>query len=513
MNTALVLFTRDLRVHDQAALAAAAREAEHVVPLFVFDERLLAGRCAAPNRLAFLLDSLADLDRSLRERGGRLLVRRGDVVRETLRLARASGAEAIFLSEDVSAYARARHARLQQACTRQRIELRAFPGVTVVPAGALTPSGGGDHYRVFTPYWRAWSAVPRFERATTPRRISLPAGVRAGSLPSLKSLLGGGANTNTGTGRGTRAGISALSSELPDGGEHAGRALLKRWLARGGLAEYETCHDDLAADRTSHLSPHLHFGCLSPATVLARAIGSREAGGEGERGVSSEHGAGGERGMNGTGRRGGASAGTSGQGKRAAGAEAFARQLCWRDFHHQVLAARPDLPHADYRPRGDRWRRSKRLAEAWREGRTGYPIVDAGMRQLAREGFMHNRARLLVASFLTKTLYIDWRVGAAHFDALLIDADLANNIGNWQWVAGTGNDTRPNRVLNPIRQAHRFDPTGDYVRRYVPELAEITGRAVHEPWLLPAAVRRGLDYPRRIVDHAAAAEELRRRRG
>jgi deoxyribodipyrimidine photo-lyase len=452
MNTALVLFTRDLRVHDQAALAAAVREAEHVVPLFVFDERLLAGRCGAPNRLAFLLDSLADLDRSLLERGGRLIVRRGDVVREALRLARSSGAEAIFSSEDVSAYARQRCSRLREACTRERIELRAFPGVTVVPAGALTPSGGGDHYRVFTPYWRAWSLLPRFERAAAPRRVSLPDGIRAGSLPSLKSLLGPG---------------DAPSPELPAGGERAGLALLKRWLPRG-LAEYETCHDDLAADRTSHLSPHLHFGCLSPATVLARAE-SR--------------------------------------------AEAFARQLCWRDFHHQVLAARPDLPSADYRPRGDRWRRSERLAEAWRKGRTGYPIVDAGMRQLAREGFMHNRARLLVASFLTKTLYMDWRTGAAHFDALLVDADLANNVGNWQWVAGTGNDTRPNRVLNPIRQAHRFDPAGDYVRRYVPELAAIPGRAVHEPWLLPGAARRGLDYPKPVIDHAAAAEQLRHRRG
>jgi deoxyribodipyrimidine photo-lyase len=134
------------------------------------------------------------------------------------------------------------------------------------------------------------------------------------------------------------------------------------------------------------------------------------------------------------------------------------------------------------------------------------------MRQLAREGFMHNRARLLVASFLTKTLYIDWRTGAAHFDALLVDADLANNVGNWQWVAGTGNDTRPNRVLNPIRQAHRFDPAGDYVRRYVPELAAIAGPAVHEPWLLRAAVRGGLDYPKPVIDHVAAAEELRHRR-
>ena len=485
MNTALVLFTRDLRVHDQAALAAAVREAEHVVPLFVFDEQLLGGRCAAANRLAFLLDSLADLDRSLRERGARLIVRRGDVVRETVRLARSSGAEAIYMSEDVSAYARGRHARLSRACERERIQLRAFPGVTVVPAGALTPSGGGDHYRVFTPYFHAWSALPRFERAATPRRVSLPDGIRGGKLPSLKSLLRPG---------------DAPSPELPAGGEQAGLTQLKRWLPRG-LGEYEERHDDLAGDRTSHLSPFLHFGCLSPATVLARAEGRPKAE------------AGNAEGRGGRGRGPGQRAGERDGERPSAGAEAFARQLCWRDFHHQVLAARGDLPYADYRPRGDRWRKSKRLTEAWQAGQTGYPIVDAGMRQLAREGYVHNRARLIVASFLTKLLYIDWRAGAAHFDALLVDADLANNVGNWQWAAGTGNDTRPNRVLNPIRQAHRFDPDGEYVRRYVPELSGVAGRAIHEPWRLPAAQRRGLDYPKPIVDHIAAAEELRRRRG
>jgi deoxyribodipyrimidine photo-lyase len=454
MSTALVLFTRDLRVYDQTALTAAVRDAERIVPAFVFDEQLLAGRCSAANRLAFLLDSLADLDRSLRERGGQLVVRRGELVDEVMRLARSSNAGAIYMSDDVSAYARRRHRLLTEACQRERIQLRTFPGLTVVPSGELTPSGGGDHYRVFTPYWRAWSGLPRFERAGSPRRISLPRGIRAGTLPSLKSL--------------TRA---STSPELPAGGERAAREQLRRWLPRE-LSAYQEHHDNLAGDRTSRLSPFLHFGCLSPATVLARA--------------ESHHGPGGE---------------------------AFARQLCWRDFHHQVLAARPDLPYRDYRPRGDRWHRGKRLTEAWQQGRTGYPIVDAGMRQLALEGFMHNRARLIVASFLTKLLYIDWRVGAAHFDGLLVDADLANNVGNWQWVAGTGNDTRPNRVLNPIRQAHRFDPTGEYVRRYVPELSGVTGRALHEPWRMPAAERRTLDYPPPVLDHVAAAEQLRVRRG
>ena len=237
----------------------------------------------------------------------------------------------------------------------------------------------------------------------------------------------------------------------------------------GGVRGYDDLHDDLAGDATSRLSSYLRFGCISPLEL------AEEAGG----------------------RRGGAP---------------FVRQLCWRDFHHQVLAAFPQLPQRDYRHRGDRWSRSDARSTAWKEGRTGYPIVDAGMRQLAEEGYMHNRARLITASFLTKDLYLDWREGARHFWDLLADGDIANNAGNWQWVAGTGNDTRPNRVFNPIRQAQRFDPDGDYVRRWVPELAGIDGRAVHEPWRIGPLERSAIDYPEPVVDHAEAASELKARR-
>jgi deoxyribodipyrimidine photo-lyase len=175
-----------------------------------------------------------------------------------------------------------------------------------------------------------------------------------------------------------------------------------------------------------------------------------------------------------------------------------------------VLAATPSLPRRDYRPRGDRWSRSKRALEAWQEGQTGYPLVDAAMRQLAAEGFMHNRARMTVASFLTKDLYIDWRAGASHFWDLLSDGEIANNAGNWQWVAGTGNDTRPNRVLNPVRQAERFDPRGEYVRRYLPELESVQGKAIFRPWRAEGFAR--LDYPAPIVDHDDAAAEFKARR-
>lgn len=242
------------------------------------------------------------------------------------------------------------------------------------------------------------------------------------------------------------------------GGETAGRKRAAGWLD-ADVRDYEDEHDALAADRTSRLSPYLHLGCVS-ALELARKAGT------------------------------------------SAGAQAFVRQLAWRDFHHQVLAARPAAAHEDYRPRNDRWRDDADALQAWQEGQTGIPIVDAGMRQLRAEGWMHNRARLITGSFLTKTLYLDWRAGAAHFFRWLLDGDIANNCLNWQWVAGTGTDTRPNRVLNPLRQAERYDADGEYVRRHVPELSHVDGKAVHEPWRLPAGERRGYSLP--IVDLADA---------
>jgi deoxyribodipyrimidine photo-lyase len=452
VSTGLVLFTRDLRLGDNPALAAASRDCDAVLPAFVLDRELLRRAGSPPNRLAFLLESLRDLRASLRARGAPLIIREGDVVQEAIRLVHECRLSAIYMSADYTPYAGDRLRRLRRSCEREQIRLRTFGGVTVCAPGSLTPAGA-DHYRVFTPYWNAWRSLPRRPAARLPARLSV-AGPQpaAGPLPKLSRLTS-----------------KSPSSERQRGGEREGRAQLARWL-RTGPELYTNGRDELGAEHTSRLSPYLHFGCLSAASVLERLDGHGDS-------------------------------------------EAFARQLCWRDFHHQVLFARPDMPHADYRPRGDRWRRSGAEAQAWREGRTGYPIVDAGMRQLKQEGYMHNRARLIVGSFLTKTLYLDWRLGAAHFASLLLDADIANNVGNWQWVAGTGNDTRPNRVLNPLRQAYRYDPDGTYVRRYVPELAAVAGAAIHEPWLLDPGARRRLRYPEPIVDLARAAEEFRARRG
>jgi len=443
----VVLLNRDLRLHDHPALAEAVRRADSVVPLFVVDDALLASGFAVPNRAAFLGDCLSDLRSTLRERGGDLVVRKGDPVTEALRLATQVDAEAVHVTADVTGFARRREQRLTREAA-ERVEVVTFPGVSVVPADEVF-TGGGEHYKVFTPYWRAWAAHPWRTVEPEPDRIRLPDGVDVGDLPDPQALATG-----------------PTSPDLPRGGETVARELLNRW-ARTDLAGYDEGHDDLSGDRTSRISPHLHFGTISPLE-LADRLGPRPGG------------------------------------------AAFVRQLCWRDFHHQTTFAFPAIARDDLRDRGRDWVDDEDAFTAWAEARTGLPIVDAGMRQLHQEGWMHNRARLLTGSFLTKHLGIDWRRGAAHFLAWLVDGDIANNSANWQWVAGTGADTRPNRIFNPVRQAHRFDPRGDYVRRYVPELADIAGGAVHEPWLLAGTLDApALDYPDRIVDHEIAADRFR----
>jgi deoxyribodipyrimidine photo-lyase len=447
MSTAVVVFTRDLRVDDHPALAAAARAADTIVPLFVFDDAILGSSFNRPNRTGFLLESLADLDTQLRALGAALVVRRGDWIAEIVAVVRVTGAASMHVSSDVSAYAQAREARVRAAGTAHGFRVEVTPGVTVIDPGALRPTGD-DHYKVFTPYWRKWAATETRALAERPSRLALPLGVEPGTLPAIADLVTGD-----------------RSPDCAPGGTTEAHRLVDTWV-HGGLREYDARHDDLPGDATSRLSPHLHFGTVSPGEIAAAATGRD-------------------------------------------GAEPYLRQLCWRDFYTQILAARPDAAWADYRDRGDRWRDDPDALAAWKAGRTGFPVVDAGMRQLAQEGFVHNRARMIVASFLTKDLYVDWREGARHYLDLLLDGDLANNNLNWQWVAGTGTDTNPHRIFNPTVQGKRFDPDGEYVRRYVPELAALRGAATHEP---DASVRRAYGYPAPIVDHHLAIEQYKQRR-
>jgi len=435
MDTAIVVFTRDLRLHDNPALHQACARARQVVPLFVSDPAI-AAPARSPNRARFLAESLADLRSSLRERGGDLVIRHGDPAAEVIRLAAETGAHAAYIADDVSRYATARRRKLERECARHRIDLALTPGLTVVPPAGLKPAGGG-HYRVFTPYWRAWRAATWRSPCPVPQVIAMPPIAETGRIPVAPGA----------------------SPDLAPGGEQAGRQRFAAWRQRR-LAGYHEDHDDLAGDATSRLSAYLRFGCLSPLEVAVATL-DRPAGHE--------------------------------------PGEEFGRQLAWRDFFYQVTAAFPDIARKNYRP-GPAWHQDQGALDAWRAGQTGIPIVDAGLRQLAAEGFMHNRARMITASFLTRNLGIDWRHGYRHFAVLLADGDVACNAGNWQWVAGTGNNTRPNRVMNPLRQAHRFDRAGQYVRRYVPELAGLDPAYLQAPWKLPDARRERLGYPRPMVE-------------
>ena len=316
--------------------------------------------------------------------------------------------------------------------------------MTVIPPGDVTPATS-DLYQVFTPYNRAWLAAPWRSVVAAPRSVEVPSAASGIEIPALHDLVSGNP-----------------SPEVVPGGEGPARTRLNAWVRRA-LVSYADRHDDLPGDATSRLSPSLHLGCISPLEVATKLRGRD-------------------------------------------GGDVFVRQLCWRDFYHQVLAARPDAAWNDFKERGDTWHDDPDGLTAWKEGRTGYPVVDAAMRQLLREGFMHNRARMVVASFLTKDLLIDWRLGAAHFLDWLVDGDVANNNLNWQWTAGTGTDANPHRVFNPTRQGLRFDPQGDYVRRYVPELADVPGKAVHDP---DPETRRRVGYPAPIVDHHEAIAEFK----
>ncbi len=435
-SVALVVFTRDLRVADNPALTRATR-ASKVVCAFIHDDALRFGRPMHPLRAGFLSECLTDLDASLRRLGSRLEVCEGNWVDEVLGLAARIGARSIHLSDDVAPYARQRLARLE-AAAGHTVDVCRSPGLTILPPGVVTPAGG-DHYRVFTPFYRRWLTTPR--RQLLPPPTSLPTVDDTDPTPRSRS-------------------VSVLPTPPPPpvfgpGGEHAAATRLAAWAA-GGIARYREHRDDLAEPANSGLSRDLHFGCLSPLQVEAVIDG-------------------------------------------LPGAEPFLRQLCWRDFYLQILAARPEAAWSDYVERGRRPRRDPGGFEAWRRGLTGVPIVDAAMRQLALEGFLPNRARMIAASFLTRNLGLDWRDGARHFLEHLVDADVALNNLNWQWMAGRGTGANPHRVLSPTRQGQRFDPHGTYVRRHVPELLGLDSARIHEPWRLGRRELARLGYPVPIV--------------
>jgi deoxyribodipyrimidine photo-lyase len=447
-------FRRDLRLRDNTALLdAAARSGGRVLPLFLFDQRIYRGRFASANRTQWLLDTLAALRSELRAHGSDLLIRSGRPEQVLPQLLQQSGADGVVWNRDYTPFAVARDSALKAALRAAGYRADSRKDLVLVEFQELL-TGGGTPYTVFTPYARRWRERLAAEAPVLggmPQLAPLP-DLPRGELPTLADLLPD-----------TRA------VARPAAGEAAAQLLLNDFLA-APINAYAAGRDQLAAAGTSRLSPYLRLGVLSPRQVYLPAAAH---GGD--------------------------------------GAASWINELAWREFYLQVMAHHPHVGRGSFKPVYDAiaWPNDAQLFAAWCAGRTGYPLVDAAMRQLQQEGWMHNRARMVTASFLTKDLLVDWRLGEAYFMQQLFDGDPAANNGGWQWAAGTGTDAQPYfRIFNPVSQGKKFDPDGAYVRRYVPELAQVPPRFLHEPWLLSAAdqircgVRIGRDYPAPIVDHA-----------
>jgi deoxyribodipyrimidine photo-lyase len=475
-SRAVVWFRRDLRVADHPALVAAVDAADQVVPVFVVDRTLLDGGPSGPNRRAFLHGALRSLARDLEALGGRLLVLEGDPVEVIPAVARTSAAGAVFCSRDLTPYARRRDTAVERALRADGRSLRCFPGNYLSDVDEVRTTTG-DPFRIYSPFARAAKAEGWDDPLPAPGRVRVP------------GELGRAGPDAPGAGPGDFGLEGAVELTPPDPA-----AALERlqWFVANRVDGYGRGRNLMATDGTSRLSPYLRFGLVSPRQVAAAVAAPRARGaGAGGRRRSAEH------------------------PRRAGDRETFVNELLWRDFYAYVLYHQPESAWQHMRPEFAHFEFEddpEGLA-AWRQGCTGYPLVDAGMRQLSGQGWVHNRARLVVASFLTKHLLIDWREGARFFLQQLMDGDLPSNNGGWQWVAGTGTDAAPYyRIFNPVTQAEKFDPEGGYIRRWVPELAKLPAPAVFAPWqaaapdLAAAGVRLGTDYPHPIVDHRRARD-------
>jgi deoxyribodipyrimidine photo-lyase len=467
VSATVVWFRQDLRLRDNPALSAAVRRGGGVLPVFIIDPEAEAEWGWGAAARWWLHHSLAALDATLRTRDSRLVVLRGRT-REALRkAARAGGADAIHWNRRYEPHAVGRDAALAIALRGDGFAVSHFNAALLhEPAAILNRQG--RPFQVFGPYWRECVAA----------KVDPPVRLAAGPLPAPSRWPASAGPGDAGLLRRVRP--EGYAGEWRPG-EAGARERLRRFLARR-IDEYDTKRDLPAAAGTSGLSPHLHFGEIGPRQIWA-AVRTRARG--------------------------------SGVFPPGRGAAAFLRELGWREFAHQLLFHFPHTPAYPLRrdfahfpwaddPGGDRLR-------AWQHGATGYPLVDAGMRELRHTGWMHNRVRMIAASFLVKHLRLPWTAGAAWFWETLVDADLANNTLGWQWSAGCGADAAPYfRIFAPVLQGRKFDRAGDYVRRWVPVLAKMPAEHIHAPWQAPAHVRQaagvrlGDNYPGPIVDHAAA---------
>ena len=458
---------KELRVSDHAPLATAARDGE-VIPVFVLDPYFFAPERARrlPHRMQFLLESLTSLEQNLAHLGSRLVVVAGKSLDVIPRLAEAWRVDRVLSQRWTEPFGRERDRRIAAALP---VPFERLAGETLLPPATLR-TGGGTPYSVFTPFARAFAghagdvaaplAAPR-ALPPLPSDVSCPDAV---AIPGLSDL-----------------GIRG-NPQLVKGGEAAAKGRLRAFL-RGPFSTYQDGRDRIDAGGTSRLSADLKFGTISVRAIWNAVRGSQAA----ERAPNSWR--------------------------------VFENQIVWREFAHATLWDRPELLETPFRRAftGFPWRDDEDDWHAWVAGTTGYPVVDAAARQLLGEGFVHNRARMIAASFLAKQLMIDFRRGEAHYLEYLVDGDWANNDMGWQWSAGCGCDAQPYfRIFNPTLQGERFDPDGNYVRRWVPELARVPARYIHRPWEAPhpvleaAGVKLGTTYPKPRVNHTAARDRFLR---
>lgn len=461
LRPVILWFRRDLRLSDNPALAAAVATGRPILPVYVRDDSGEGRRLGAAS-LWWLDKSLRALDAALRGRGGRLILRRGDSEAELRRLIDQTGADQLFMNRRFEPDAFIRDADIAHGLKAEGVECHGFNGGLLARPGTVL-TGAGKPYRVFTPFMKALlQTVPDRPVRPAPETLTAPEGPGGDDIDDW----------------GLHPSAPDWSKDFDGTPGEAGAVAALTAFIDGALADYAVGRDVPGRQGTSRLSPHLHWGEISPRGVV-RAIRAAAA-----------------------------------QGRVApAQADKFVAEIGWREFSAHLLHQFPYMVERAFRPEFDAmpWRTDPASLAAWQKGRTGYPLVDAGMRELWATGWMHNRVRMVVASFLVKHLLIDWREGEAWFWDTLVDADLASNVQNWQWVAGSGADAAPYfRIFNPVTQGEKFDPAGLYVRRWVPELRGLPDRWLHAPWTAPGAVlaeagvRLGSTYPRPIVDHAAA---------
>lgn len=466
MEACIVWFRSDLRLAENYALNAGLTTGSAVVPVYIMDEADQENQPAGKTAHGWLRRSLESLDVSLRNIGSRLIFRSGPPLESLLEVAGETGARAAVWNRRYDPYGVRQDAELEQAMRAQGLYTQIFNSALLLEPWEIKTSNG-EPYKVFTPFHKALIGSYH-HRAPMSAPKSLPnPDVWPHSVSIHKLFSNSGGNYASGI------------EDLWTPGESGAQSRLM-WFVEHALNLYPERHDRVDLEGTSRLSPHLHFGEISPKQVWHTVMEAVEQDGSIEN-----------------------------------SALAYLRQLIWREFAYNHLYHYPYILEKPFREEFEAfpWVSDQPSLDAWRSGMTGYPMVDAGMRQLLNTGWMHNRARLITSSFLTKDLLIPWQEGARWFIERLVDADLANNTFGWQWTAGSGADAAPYfRVFNPVLQGEKFDPDGDYVRKWVPELAELPAEWIHKPWQAPepvldsAAIELGRDYPRPIIDHAFARQ-------